>query len=243
MEGVEFYAMNTDPQALAACQVPNKLQLGRQDHQRAGRRDRTPKSAARRRSKIPTTSWRLLQGADMVFVTAGLGGGTGHRRRAGDRLARQGTGRPHRRGGDQAVRLRRAAPHAPGRRGHRPAGRHGGYRDRHSQRPPAGAGAARHQLLRGVQSCRRPAAPGGAGHQRHHHHARPDQPRLLRHQGHHGRDGLRHDGHGHRPRRKGGGGSGPPGHQLPAAGRLAHRRLARHSDQHHRLEPAWACTK
>src|SRR3954466_3800374 len=28
MEGVEFYAMNTDSQALAACAVPNKLQLG-----------------------------------------------------------------------------------------------------------------------------------------------------------------------------------------------------------------------
>ncbi len=33
--------------------------------------------------------------------------------------------------------------------------------------------------------------------------------------------GLRHDGDGHRPRRKGGGGSGAPGHQLPAAGRFA----------------------
>src|ERR1035441_4780488 len=28
LEGVEFYAMNTDIQALSACQVPNKLQLG-----------------------------------------------------------------------------------------------------------------------------------------------------------------------------------------------------------------------
>src|SRR2546429_3666885 len=28
LEGVEFYAMNTDSQALAACNVPNKLQLG-----------------------------------------------------------------------------------------------------------------------------------------------------------------------------------------------------------------------
>src|ERR1700756_5783024 len=28
MEGIEFYAMNTDVQALTACPVPNKLQLG-----------------------------------------------------------------------------------------------------------------------------------------------------------------------------------------------------------------------
>src|ERR1051326_5142120 len=28
LEGVEFYAMNTDLQALTACKVPNKLQLG-----------------------------------------------------------------------------------------------------------------------------------------------------------------------------------------------------------------------
>ena len=47
----------------------------------------------------------------------------------------------------------------------------------------------------------------------------PDQPRLLRHQGHHAGHGLRHDGHGHGARRERRGRGGPAGHQLPAARR------------------------
>ena len=77
MDGVEFYAMNTDAQALAACAVPNKLQIGAQASPMASAPARIPTSDGRRRWKNTDALLELLQGADMVFVTAGLGGGTG----------------------------------------------------------------------------------------------------------------------------------------------------------------------
>ena len=60
LEGVEFYAMNTDLQALAACQVPNKLQLGAKMTKGLGAGS-NPRSAARRRSKTPTASSRCCR--------------------------------------------------------------------------------------------------------------------------------------------------------------------------------------
>src|SRR5664280_1253857 len=76
LEGVEFYAMNTDLQALNACQVPNKLQLGVKITKGlgAGSNPETGRQAALENTDAIV---ELLQGADMVFVTAGLGGGTG----------------------------------------------------------------------------------------------------------------------------------------------------------------------
>ena len=76
LEGVEFYAMNTDIQALSACQVPNKLQLGAKITKGlgAGSNAEIGRQAALENTD---TIVELLQGADMVFVTAGLGGGTG----------------------------------------------------------------------------------------------------------------------------------------------------------------------
>jgi len=76
MPGVEFCAMNTDAQALAACEVPNKLQLGAKitNGLGAGCNPEIGRQAALENTdKIV----ELLQGADMVFVSAGLGGGTG----------------------------------------------------------------------------------------------------------------------------------------------------------------------
>jgi cell division protein FtsZ len=76
LEGVEFYAMNTDLQALSACQVPNKLQLGVKITKGlgAGSNPETGRQAALENTDHIV---EVLQGADMVFVTAGLGGGTG----------------------------------------------------------------------------------------------------------------------------------------------------------------------
>jgi cell division protein FtsZ len=76
LEGVQFYAMNTDTQALNACNVPNKLQLGaRVTHGLgAGSNSEIGRQAALENTDAIV---ELLQGADMVFVTAGLGGGTG----------------------------------------------------------------------------------------------------------------------------------------------------------------------
>ncbi|HYW45461.1 MAG TPA: cell division protein FtsZ [Bryobacteraceae bacterium] len=76
LDGVEFYAMNTDLQALTACAVPNKLQLGAKMTAGLGAGS-NPEIG--RQAALENTDHivEMLQGADMVFVTAGLGGGTG----------------------------------------------------------------------------------------------------------------------------------------------------------------------
>jgi cell division protein FtsZ len=76
MEGVEFYAMNTDLQALTACPVPNKLQLGEKVTKGLGA-GANPELARDAALENTDQIVEALQGADMVFVTAGLGGGTG----------------------------------------------------------------------------------------------------------------------------------------------------------------------
>jgi cell division protein FtsZ len=76
LEGVEFYAMNTDSQALAACHVPNKLQLGAKMTNGLGA-GANPEIGRQAALENTDRIVELLQGADMVFVTAGMGGGTG----------------------------------------------------------------------------------------------------------------------------------------------------------------------
>ncbi len=74
--GVEFYVMNTDAQALRASKVANKIALGtRITHGLGAGSD--PEIG--RQSALEDTDRiiEVLEGADMVFVAAGLGGGTG----------------------------------------------------------------------------------------------------------------------------------------------------------------------
>src|SRR5712664_1491304 len=74
--GVEFIVANTDVQALRASPAPVKVQLGVKLTQGlgAGSNPDVGRSAAQ---EDPDQITRLLEGADMVFITAGLGGGTG----------------------------------------------------------------------------------------------------------------------------------------------------------------------
>ena len=76
LEGVEFHAINTDAQALAACPAPNKLQIGAKITNGLGA---GAKPEIGREAALENTDRiiEILQGADLVFVTAGLGGGTG----------------------------------------------------------------------------------------------------------------------------------------------------------------------
>jgi len=76
LDGVEFYAMNTDLQALTACQVPNKMQLGAKMTNGLGAGS-NPEIGRQAALENTDRMVEILQGADMVFVTAGLGGGTG----------------------------------------------------------------------------------------------------------------------------------------------------------------------
>src|ERR1700738_1187752 len=76
LDGVEFHIMNTDIQALASSTVPNKLQIGsKMTHGLgAGSDPAIGKTAA---LEDTNKILEILEGSDMVFVTAGLGGGTG----------------------------------------------------------------------------------------------------------------------------------------------------------------------
>ncbi|NJC89253.1 MAG: cell division protein FtsZ [Desulfuromonas sp.] len=76
VEGVEFIVANTDAQALKASKAPVRVQLGGRLTKGlgAGANPEVGREAAEEdRGRIAD----LLQGADMVFIAAGLGGGTG----------------------------------------------------------------------------------------------------------------------------------------------------------------------
>ncbi len=76
LRGVEFIAANTDAQALAMCEADVKLHIGTELTKGLGA-GANPEigfgAAAESRDEIK----EVLKGADMVFVTAGEGGGTG----------------------------------------------------------------------------------------------------------------------------------------------------------------------
>jgi cell division protein FtsZ len=76
LDGVEFYVMNTDAQALEASKVPNKIQIGSKVTNGLGAGS---DPAIGRQAALEDTEriLAILEGADLVFITAGLGGGTG----------------------------------------------------------------------------------------------------------------------------------------------------------------------
>jgi cell division protein FtsZ len=76
MAGVEFIAANTDVQALKTSQAPVKLQLGVRLTSGLGAGS-NPDLGRRAALEDSEKIIEALEGADMVFVTAGLGGGTG----------------------------------------------------------------------------------------------------------------------------------------------------------------------
>jgi cell division protein FtsZ len=76
VEGVEFIAANTDRQALQLSQAPVKLQLGTKLTSGLGA-GANPDVGRRAALEDSEKIIEALEGADMVFVTAGLGGGTG----------------------------------------------------------------------------------------------------------------------------------------------------------------------
>jgi cell division protein FtsZ len=76
IQGVEFIAMNTDAQALAVCEAPMCVQLGPKLTKglgAGGDHHIGQKAAEETRDELR----EVIGGADMVFITAGMGGGTG----------------------------------------------------------------------------------------------------------------------------------------------------------------------
>jgi cell division protein FtsZ len=76
MNGVEYIAANTDGQALKTCLAPTKIQLGPKITRGlgAGGNPQVGEAAAEESYREISAA---LAGADMVFLTAGMGGGTG----------------------------------------------------------------------------------------------------------------------------------------------------------------------
>ena len=73
VEGVEFVAVNTDVQDLRKCKAPEKVQIGNRGLGAGSNPQIAAQAANEDRDKLQA----LVEGADMIFITAGLGGGTG----------------------------------------------------------------------------------------------------------------------------------------------------------------------
>ena len=76
IHGVDFLAINTDAQALAANKAPHKIQAGRSLTKGLGAGAR-PSVGAEAVEENRSDIEEALEGFDMVFITAGMGGGTG----------------------------------------------------------------------------------------------------------------------------------------------------------------------
>ena len=76
IKGVEFIAVNTDRQQLQKSKAPTKIQIGEKITRGLGA-GANPDIGAQAAEESKSEIGQALRGADMVFVTAGMGGGTG----------------------------------------------------------------------------------------------------------------------------------------------------------------------
>ncbi len=76
LSGVEFWLMNTDLQVLMQGQTKNRIQLGAVSTQGLGAGN-DPSVGEKAAEEAHQEITQALDGADMVFITAGMGGGTG----------------------------------------------------------------------------------------------------------------------------------------------------------------------
>lgn len=74
--GVEFVGVNTDKQALTLCKAPTVLQIGEKVTKGLGA-GAQPEVGQKAAEESIEEVKQLMEGADMVFVTCGMGGGTG----------------------------------------------------------------------------------------------------------------------------------------------------------------------
>jgi cell division protein FtsZ len=76
VRGVEFIAINTDTQALARCDAPTRLHIGEKLTRGLGAGG-NPNTGEKAAEESAEQIGELLRNADMVFIAAGMGGGTG----------------------------------------------------------------------------------------------------------------------------------------------------------------------
>jgi len=76
VRGVEFIAINTDTQALARCEAPTRLHIGEKLTRGLGAGG-NPNTGEKAAEESADEIADLVRNADMVFIAAGMGGGTG----------------------------------------------------------------------------------------------------------------------------------------------------------------------
>lgn len=76
LRGIEFVAVNTDAQALSHNEAPIKIQIGK-DSTRGLGAGADPEVGRKAAEENKEEIYEALKGSDMVFVTCGMGGGTG----------------------------------------------------------------------------------------------------------------------------------------------------------------------
>lgn len=76
LQGVDFIAVNTDAQALLTSQAPYRIQIGEKLTKGLGA-GANPEMGEKAAMESKAELIKALEGADMVFITAGMGGGTG----------------------------------------------------------------------------------------------------------------------------------------------------------------------
>jgi cell division protein FtsZ len=76
IQGVEFIGINTDAQALMLSKAPTRVRIGEKLTRGLGSGG-NPETGRKAAEESAEDLYNVLKGADMVFITAGLGGGTG----------------------------------------------------------------------------------------------------------------------------------------------------------------------
>ena len=76
IQGVEFIVVNTDAQALMLAKAPMRVRLGEKLTRGLGAGG-DPEIGRKAAEESADELYNVLKGSDMVFVTAGMGGGTG----------------------------------------------------------------------------------------------------------------------------------------------------------------------
>ncbi len=76
IQGVEFIAINTDAQALMLSKAPTRVRIGEKLTRGLGSGG-NPETGRKAAEESAEDLYNVLKGADMAFITAGLGGGTG----------------------------------------------------------------------------------------------------------------------------------------------------------------------
>ena len=185
IEGVDFICANTDSQALQSSNVRTALQIGCNITKGLGA-GADPEVGRQAAMEDRDRILEVIEGADMLFITAGLGGGTGTgaapvvaqvARELGILTVAVVTKPFTMEGG------KRMSDRGSGHRGTRQVRR---FADHDPEREAVAGARRRDDPARRVQVGQRSAAGSGAGHRRTDHASGPDQRRLRRRPHRHG---------------------------------------------------------